>query len=123
MYLPVNKETFVNYISKRFPDRFTKKGLGILFDYLKQHEERTGIEEALDPQQILLSYEESNYYRFAPKHQIEESIGEGKKLCSSIGASGRSFKELQQNVKKHIERSSAICIGFTSDKTVVYTRN
>lgn len=124
MYLPVDKETFINYMTRLFPDKFTRKGLDILFDYLERSETQTGIEEAFDPQQIQLAYAESNYCRFiSSEKRFDESIGEGKKLDSSIGASGRSLRELQQNIKKHIEKEGAIVIGFTSDKTVIYTRD
>lgn len=124
MFLPVDKEIFVNYMTRLFPNKFTREGLGILFEYLEQSEEQTGTEEEFDPQQIQLTYAESNYRRLTPKlNQSEAPIGEGKKLCSSIDISGHSLKELQQNVKKHIEESGAICIGFTSDKTVIYTRD
>lgn len=123
MYLPVDKETFVNRMIALFPDKFTRTGLGILFEYLERREAQFG-EEELDEHQIQLTYAESTYSRFiSSENRFEDPIGEGKSLSSNIGVCGRSLKTLQQNVKKHIEESGAICIGFTSEKTVVYTRD
>lgn len=123
MYLPVDKETFVNRMIALFPDKFTRTGLGILFEYLERREAQFG-EEELDEHQIQLTYAESTYNRFISfENRFEDPIGEGKSLSSNISVCGRSLKELQQNVKKHIEALNATLIGFTSDKTVVYTRD